>query len=413
MASTVEDVIRITTRDTADEVQSLVASGFQAEDKVSIRRPGWVESLAQIAATPDEKLKTVLGVTGERMKSFALKVNLDHPDLELVLSEAGNVAGFFADACSLLVISEPAEQTFLQKEGYGKIARFLQSPRPRLLQSADARQAAREIKKQVKSVGLKSVFTGGENSFYGRPAHFKRFARGSKFYQTEIADLNVRASAFQQHGMPELANTFQKRMRDIEEGVADICGFYRLKPDEAAVTLARLHGFRWNDTGSVVVPSKCFDDKSFWTDGSTEYVEDPMAEALKKTMILNTKFVPTGAMTINFTYQPRLYPLANFGVEIPAKAKEIIANSEALGALGGTPFFDYFWVLVPGINVVHPAIQKPKDCWTIRDGEANNVFSTADDAATFLDTMLVRDKYLIPIIIGERDGKCYFLSMWN
>lgn len=413
--------------DTADiisDTQDLVLGGLPTDGQ-KINLPGWVDALRVVAETPEDVVKATLGNTGIRLQRFAIRVNPEHPDLESYFSELGNPAvELFKSAADVLVAASAdkaknkdladVEKDFLATESWMKIIRPLGMPRTRLLAGLEDRKTQRGIKKQIKSVGLKSIFQGGENTFYGRPAHFKRFARNSGYWHTEMKELQERQDMFASKHMNEMAHAFAKRMRALEESISDTLGFFRIKPDEAAVILARLHNFKWNDTGIVTISSKYFDGCHFWAEGATVETEEEKNDAMKKALILNTRFIPTGIGTVFFNYQPRMYPLPlwNARVAAPDRVQKVIDRSEHFAALNRTPFFDYYWVLVPSININHPLIQKTKDHYTIREGNVNVVYTDPNEAAFSLDAILVKEGYVVPIIIGERDGKCYFLSMW-
>ena len=56
---------------------------------------------------------------------------------------------------------------------------------------------------------------------------------------------------------------------------------------------------------------------------------------------------------------------------------------EAFPELGGKPVFDHFLVVVPGL-----------------DGDMAH------------EKELISEGRIIPVLLGERDGKCYFISYW-
>jgi hypothetical protein len=402
----------------ADDTQNIVLDSFQVSQKVNL--PKWVQYLKVVAETPEDTMKAVFGTTGQRLKRFATRVNLDHPDIELYFSELGETAqAMYRQVADTLVAVEKSknfnsvENEFLaQDKDFTRIIRQLQQPLPRLIVSNEDRKTQRENKKQVKSIGLRSVIQSGtnaENCFFGKPDHFKRYARLSPWYHQELKDLNDRQALFQSKSMTEMAHVYAKHMRELQESISDTLGFYRISPHEASIILARLHGFRWEDNGTISIPSKLFEGCSFWSENPQ--VEDKNDE-LKKTLILNTRFTPANINIHYFGYQPRLYPLFGLQIPVPDKAKKIIDQTENFISLNGGPFFDYYWVLVPSINLNNPLIAKQKDSWTLREGDVNVAYNDYNEAALKLDQMLIKSKSIVPIIIGERDGKCYFLSMF-
>lgn len=407
------------------DTQNLVLEGFQGKAPSNWQLPGWVDHILQVAATPDEIVKATLGVTGEKLKRFAVRVNLEHPDLVLFTTEVPSLVKLFAEAADFLsaakdTISEgkvpsSMEETLLANKEYPKILRVIHQPTTRLLTGIEDRKDQRNMKKEVNNVTLKTVFATGENFYFSRPSHFMRYTRNSKYCQVELAELNKRHDLFLAKNMNELAHSFAQRMQALTESMSDILGFYRLRPDEAAVTLARLHGFKWNDSGVITIPSKCFDSINFFLtepDFTSSDPDEQRMDDLKRALILNTRFVPSSVGTIHFNYQPRMYPLPTFSSSMPEQAQKIVDSVEHLEALNGNPFFDYYWVLVPSINIDHPAIQRQKNHWTIHEHNANTVYSDYDEAVKVIDTMLVKAGCIVPVVIGERDGKCYFVCMW-
>jgi hypothetical protein len=402
----------------ADDTQNIVLDSFQVNQKVNL--PKWVQYLKVVAETPDDTIKAVFGMTGQRLKKFAQRVNLEHPDIELYFSELGETSqAMYRQVADILVSVEKTknfnsvEAEFLaQDKDFTRIVRQLQQPLPRLLMSSEDRKTQRENKKQIKSIGLRNVIQGGnnaENCFYGKPDHFKRYARLSPWYHQELKDLNDRQNLFQSKSMTEMAHVYAKQTRELQESISDTLGFYRISPHEASIILARLHDFRWEDNGTISVPSKVFEKCPFWSE--SPQVEDKNDE-LKKTLILNTRFTPANINVHYFGYQPRLYPSFGLQLPIPNKTKKIIEQTESFVSLNGGPFFDYYWILVPSINLNNPIIQKQRDSWTLKEGDVNVVYNDYNEAALRLDQMLIESKCIIPIIIGERDGKCYFLSMF-
>ncbi len=196
----------------------------------------------------------------------------------------------------------------------------------------------------------------------------------------------------------------------MEESIADVAGFYRIKLDEAAIILARLHGFKWSESGSITVNSKFFENCKFWSDGAKEETEDDKIEGMKKTLILNTRFVPVHAGFATFNYQARMYPLSSF--TLPTNLQKVIDSTENLNSLNDCAFFDYYWVLVPSLGIDTTLIQRQKDHWTICEKGVETIYTNPSDAAFALDKYLVTEGAVAPIVIGERDGKCYFVSMF-
>lgn len=80
----------------------------------------------------------------------------------------------------------------------------------------------------------------------------------------------------------------------------------------------------------------------------------------------------------NSIYSPKIYPLYEFESMITERINNL------LNELENPSFFDYYMVMVPSID----SVTKEND----------------------MDS--IKEKNIIPIVIGEKDGKCYFISYW-
>lgn len=417
----------------ARETNDIVIDGLKSGRTIRASKPSTGIPIARLDGVSEGFLKATLGESGKRLLRFANRINYDHPDLDSWLEEVHESSpSLFYNASDILTKAQYSkdtnqdvacleEQFLADNPAFKHVIQRLERPKARLLRSTRERVENRSVKKPPKNISMKQIYSQGENGFYSQPEHFKRFARCSKYYIQELQGFEERQATFNEHGMPELAHAFAKRMRALEEGMKDTVGFYHLKPDEAAIILARLHNLRWNDSQStIVVSGKFFDDYTFWTEEkplspeqmAEELREMKNAESMKKSMLISTRFASSPFSLLSFAYQPRIYPLPGFVADLPPIATRILESVEHCSDLGGAPFFDYYWVLVPSISLNHPLLNKPKGCWTIKDGNQNYVFQDQMEAASKLDTQLVREGFIIPIIIGERDGRCYFLSAW-
>jgi hypothetical protein len=80
----------------------------------------------------------------------------------------------------------------------------------------------------------------------------------------------------------------------------------------------------------------------------------------------------------NSIYSPKIYPLFEFESIYTERVHNL------LGELENPSFFDYYMVMVPSVD----SMTKEND----------------------MDS--IKEKNIIPIVIGEKDGKCYFISYW-
>lgn len=275
----------------------------------------------------------------------------------------------------------------------------------------DHREVRRRQKCGPQNINMRQVYVLGENGFYGFSCDFTNIVRFSEMPTEIIEELEKQKKDFSEIDMKEMANYVNKNIDHIKEKYkCNWHGFFRLRPDDAAVMLARMHGFMWHDMMFVVIQQEFFKDKNYWV--NVDFTEKiPEVDTKKKKIVLTDKKV-INLDFFPFAYQPRLYPLGDFYDAVRDKevVNKIIHSAENLSDMNGHPAFDYYWAVVPGISCNNPSIKHPDGVYRVNDGKVQE-FKDEISATKYVDFMMVRDKSIVPAILGERDGKCYFLGM--
>jgi hypothetical protein len=109
----------------------------------------------------------------------------------------------------------------------------------------------------------------------------------------------------------------------------------------------------------------------------------------------------------SYSYEPRVYPLHEFSDILSSNIEKTIELLENFPDAGNKPIFDHFGIIVPGVS--YPA---PKQILYRFLDESKSVQSyvVREDALKALDKILIKGQYLYAILVGEKDGKCYFIS---
>lgn len=369
-------------------------------------------SLAVLTGISDEEAQSRMGAAGQLLKRYVSLVTSDHPDTSDITKHPMWVN--LVEDVKRAVTNDEAAKDRLNKN-YNPLLRSTACPKPRLIGDSLKRHEFREVKGQVANIGLKSVYMLGENGFYGKPDNFQMYVRNSPVPKQEMETLQRQQKMFQSRGLSEVAHAVQKRMQGLESvNKEEYLGFRRITPAEAAVVSARMHGLRWHDLHFLTVPFKYF-NVMYWT-GSDKPEEDKAKDEMKRLLVMKDRkmaFVDSVA----FTYQPRLYPLGKFS-QMPKLVGDIVTAVESFSELNNCPIFDYYWVMVPSICVSHPYFRS-KDRFKVYVRSAPGKpldlmdFATEQEAAQALDTTLVMDGCFLPVVLGEREGKCYFLCLWK
>jgi hypothetical protein len=340
------------------------------------------------------------GEAGNIIKNYVSDITISHPELKFS-DEWDKLAN------DVLQHLDKSESIDLFKD-HKSILRKLICPKPRFVRDSHKRSQVREAKNHVKNLSLKQVYMFGENGFYGKPDNFNMYVRNSKDCSVEISKLEEQKKIFGSHNMPEVSHVVQKRINSFEEMKREEhFGFHRMHPCDAAIILARMHGIKWHELYFLTVPFNFF-EANYW---ENKEIEKEKKDEMKQLLVMKDR-KSSLIDKIAFTYQPRLYPLSKFP-NVPNTVVDILTSVEAFGELNECPLFDYYWVLVPSINVNHPLFRN-KDSWGIYiKYDLLRSFTNEWEAAFALDTTLVNDGYFTPIVLGESEGKCYFLCMWK
>ena len=113
----------------------------------------------------------------------------------------------------------------------------------------------------------------------------------------------------------------------------------------------------------------------------------------------------------SYFYEPKVYPFHELKDVASDEVNSVIKFLEHFPEANNKPIFDHFGVIVPSVNF--PTCSS-NNMFSIRD--ENGIiqsYSLRYEAIKSLDLILIKGKYFSPILVGEREGKCYFLSYFT
>ena len=386
--------------------------------------------LVRLLECDDEIIDLSLGNIGRRLKGFAEEVDFSHPDLYTIFDGAlVDGADFSQDCLELLSLAEfarskqlgrivPLLGKVITRESLGRnVVRRIDSPASarmhvRLLKDPDERDEIRSTKK-MQVIDLTSIYKKGEDAWRAQPDNFRRFLRFDTAYQEEIVRAEKKAKRYQDLGCSALAEEIMKSVETFREHMEQAYyGFNRITMTNAAVVLAKSLGYIYNppsagvllakdeQAGKIVVPRKFFGKYNF----------DPEHNPIEYSPIISEAAgtpVFTQRYALPFLYEPRVYPLHQFWDIAPESVSKTIGTLESFPDADGKPIFDHFGVIVPSIGF--PPLTG--DAYSFIDDKGLcRSFSQKELAMKELDAILIRNGHFHPIVIGEKDGKCYFIS---
>lgn len=390
--------------------------------------------LRHLLVCDDEVVEMSLGNLGRKLKDFAREVDFTHPDLHTVFDGALADDQDFSQQCiELLDLAKYARREglfritpllgkIITRESLGRnVAKRIDHPASarmhvRLLKDPEEREEIR-LQKKMQVIDLAAVYRKGEDAWRAQPDNFKRFLRFDTAYQEEIQKAEKKAKRYNDLGCTALAEEIMKTVENFKENMEQAYyGFNRITMTNAAVILAKSMGFSYMPaqpvslytskdelSNKIVVHRKFFGNYNF----DPEYypVEySPIISDHAGTPVFSTRPAPP------FLYEPRVYPLHVFWNIAHESVVSTINTLEAFPDAADKPIFDHFGVIVPGVNFPHA--KNGTYSFTDRNGVCQT-FNNREDAVCELDAILIRDRLLFPIIVGEKDGKCYFISYFS
>lgn len=350
--------------------------------------------------------ETALGKIGRKLVEFINSVDLNHPDLSPTIDgifcddtnfrqQVQDVLDL-ADKCKHLTSIATNFHKLVERNKFSKA--FLHNERfgIRLYKSKKDQDAIRK-KRKMQNVDLRAVYKKGNEVWNSQPNNFKVYNRHNLPYLKEIESSEERIYKYADLGCSSIADKLTEQVRQLRINLSyRYCGFNRVTMTTASIVLAKMHGYRlrtaWdindNLTVSIIIPSSLL--YNFMPDDSE----------------LPTVFIPSYSEG-SYHYEARAYPIH----QIPASEAmlELVNHLDNFPDMNGKSLFDDLIVLVPSVR-----IHDYNGTYFIRDLKGNILgFDRQEEAVAFLDKALIESGLVHPVLLGERDGMCYFVAYWR
>lgn len=362
-----------------------------------IAQPDNLGILSEILHYDEEVIRWALGDFGLRLRDFASCVDQSHPEIFKVPLYHDN----FAQKCAeLLRLANYAkkEGMFLCLEGLAKLhtknlppsLRFLDTPyknqqHVRLLPSRNARDSVRSTK-SMREIDMRAFYKKGQVAWDSMPTDFGIFVRHNVAYKDELVKAEKKAERYSALGCKEMASKIEEAIQEFRSVMEDnYYGFHRITMTNAAVVLAKMHGYALvspNNDFQILVPFECVKECLFDPDDTPKH----------------------------YNYMPRAYPLGELNVH-SQKIRDLVESLESFEDVNGKAIFDHYVVVVPGLEISEFDGSADTPIYRLLDRETGQTkdFNNRHEAYKTLDTTLIEEQAVTPILLGESDGKCYFI----
>lgn len=369
--------------------------------------------LSKVTECDDELVKLVLGQFGEKLRSFSQNIDFQHPEIATIFNGIICNDHDFAQECMQLLNSGPKEFN-VAPIPKNKIDIPSSNRMPvRLLKDDKEREEIR-LSKRMQIIDLYPIYKKGEETWHTQPDSFTKFLRFDKAYEEDFKVAEKKAIRYEELGCITLANEIRKSIEIFREHLdQSYYGFNRITMTNAAIILAKSLGYTyteptetryssWKITCKITIDRKFFGKYNFDSEQPIEF--NSAASYAAGTPIFSQKFQDP------YNYEPRVYPLHEFSEIATENIQNAISLLEKFPDANNKPIFDHFGVIVPGVAF---PIER-NGLYSFAD-ERSMIQSHAsrDDALKALDTILIKGNYFHPIVIGEKDGKCFFICYWS
>jgi hypothetical protein len=363
--------------------------------------------------TSENTIVALLGKVGKNLRKFLDKADLEHPEMSKVFG------GAFATSIPETIVEFIHLFEFAEKNGYNNsppmiakaARRFLTSAfkevgdpsenqqSPRLIKDPDVRSSIRHTK------NMRAIELSLRNQWHSLPSSFRLYACNNNGKEEEVKKAQRKADRYKKLGCSDLEGEILLSIEKFITKESEIYfGFHRITMTNVAIILAKIHGYKLMHTGGkvflgqksdklqeIVVPD--FNGYDF----VPSFMED----------------IKPPSWTFEYRYCPHAYP-AHLLMDIASdSSKRILEYVDNFPHLGNRPLFDHYIVVVPGVE--NPIDSKSVDdlfSFVSKNGKIK-YFSDNLDLQKDLDLELIRYKYISPVLLGEREGKCYFLCYFT
>ena len=200
-----------------------------------------------------------------------------------------------------------------------------------------------------------------------QPNCFWSFLRFNELYKKDIESANEKINKYEDMGCYFLSEEIKAYVLFLEESNAMYYGFHSIGIAASAIILAKMLGYTIN-----------------------------------KNKILNDNYFGQGQ---SVEYEPRVYPLHHF-LYLSESTKNTVELLEKFPEANYNSIFDNFCIVVPGFKVFS---EENEYYFMGKNGEKNS-YNSVEEASKAADLFLIGKNRMRAVLLGEKNGKCYFID---
>ncbi len=302
---------------------------------------------------------------GKRAKVLVDLLDFNHPELQTKLPEINKSLEVMVKGVKYYNLvknsgfMEFVDRKYLSKNISSKFIKMIKHLdwNCRLYASAEKRDAVRK-KNVSKRIALNN-FLKKNKDLFAKNITIQDYIRFGNSHKSEIDKYQARGQIFNNFGLIALKSAVEKNLSSLKSAAQENhFGFQKMSVSTAAIAACQLLNAKIDANFDLII------DPSF------------------------IKGFDAGCV-IQHVIQPILHPVHNLNPS--DEMKEIISLLDNFPDADNKCIFDSYFVVVPAVKS------------DIFDHNAKYAF----------DNKLIKEKRVFPILLGQKEGKCYFISFWN
>lgn len=359
--------------------------------------------MARMLSLDKKSIEFLLGDLGKTINDFLSSLDPDHPETpkfhEGMFGDSSHFPKTLEDMIRCLSSArscgnETAEEILRRhsrgylEERFPEVSKIDTPDRNRCnvrMVSDKGRRDHIRGQKKMQLITMESVCKKGCGHFESHPDNFQRYMRFDKSLESELERLEFKARRYEQIGCMAMAAEMRNTLVPYHDQVrSSHYGFNRITMSVASMILARNVGFK----ARALSPYHDCDIQV-----AREYVGDHLLPSDQSELM---------------DYEPAVYPLGDLDGQITANIKGVVDTLDCFPDAGGKPIFDFFGVIVPSVRVRF----QEGYVGFVDEGGAHRLFQNYHDFKSEFDKFMVRIGLFRPVLVAEKDHKCYFLTHW-
>lgn len=413
----------------ADVLTGLDRPSERAASPWQNRDDGLIDTLRQMSE--ESAIGTFGEFMGRRLLGFVREVDFDHPAISEAVRAAFSSDGEFAQTLHQVLrffslshaeglnrVQGLLRGSFLKEQTFKEVRNDLYQPPARLLADPDRRFRCRSSKTVQDLTKRVREFVRDQSKLYNSGLDtFRPLARHSPIIGRMAEEGVKRIARFNSIGCTALSAAVKRGNERVAEMVANAyAGFVQINILDVAVILAKMHASTSRSESVPTIEREAFDAAPFWLESGVSMAVNDKGTAPSGGKRRVIEIEDEGGHKCLFA--PDAFPLTFRAYPVPKPeewpqsehARAVLGKVEAHPDLGSKPYFDFYWLVVPGVQLDKDFFLH-ENLWVLRSGTEASLYVTEEEISQALDFQLIRSGAVHPALLGERDGKNYFLTI--